>query len=204
MPAKSLNLAGIFETAFAVCFDIRRILTLDAGIKNRQPPRTAGKAFARAGSVFLAADEVLAVPHRRIACPTVAYAAAFEAAAEGGCFLIESAVPAVCHRRQHLFDFRQFFIGNGIVASGLIRAADTDCRNQSLTFVERMDIQAAVPMHLLFIVQGVTVIIVAFRNAVAVAQKLHDGAVARCVLFQYIARFFRHSNGTDDGFWAAG
>jgi len=44
MPAKSLNLAGIFETAFAVCFDIRRILTLDAGIKNRQPPRTAVQA----------------------------------------------------------------------------------------------------------------------------------------------------------------
>lgn len=113
MPAKLLNLAGIFETAFAVCFDIRRILTLDAGIKNRQPPRTAGKAFARAGSVFAATDEALAVPYRRIACPAVAYAAAFEAAAEGGCFLVESAVPAVYHRRQHLFDFGQLFIGNG-------------------------------------------------------------------------------------------
>ena len=62
-----------------------------------------------------------------------------------------------------------------------------------------MDIQAAVPIHLLFIVQGVTVIIVAFGNAVAVAQQLHDGAVARCVLFQYIACCFRHGNGADDG-----
>ena len=131
MPAKSLNLAGIFETAFAVCFDIRRILTLDAGIKNRQPPRTAGKAFARAGGVFLAADEALAVPHRRTACPAVAYAAAFEAAAEGGCFLVESAVPSVYHRRQHLFDFGQLFIGNGIVAAGLISTADTDGQNKT-------------------------------------------------------------------------
>ena len=148
--------------------------------------------------MFLAADEALAVPHRRIACPTVAYAAAFEAAAEGGCFLVESAVPAVCHRRQHLFDFGQLFIGNGIVAAGLISTADTDGRNQNLMFVERMDIQAAVPTHLLFIMQGRTVIIVAFGNAVAVAQQLHDGAVARCVLFQYIACFFRYGNGADD------
>ena len=120
-----------------------------------------------------------------------------EAAAKGGCFLIESAVPAVCHWRQHNFD--QFFIGNGIVAAGLISTADTDGRNQNLTIVERMDIQAAVPIHLLFIVRGVTVIIVAFGNAVAVAQEFHDGAVAWCPCSS-ISPSFWHGNGADDGF----
>ena len=48
--------------------------------------------------------------------------------------------------------------------------------------------------------QGGAVILVIFRNAVAVAQQLHDGAVARCVLFQYIACCFRYGNGADDGF----
>ena len=45
-------------------------------------------------------------------------------------------------------------------------------------------------MHLLFIVQGGTVFIVAFGNAVALAQELHDGAVTRCVLFQHIVLLF--------------
>lgn len=101
----------------------------NTGFKNRHQPYASREVSAWTGGVFLIADKHFTVLHCRVVCPAIVYATAFEAIVGDGCFLAESAVPVIYYRRQYLFNFGQLFIGNGMVAVGLIGTTNIGDRN---------------------------------------------------------------------------